>query len=70
MRSEMALARRIAALTHRLSDANLAAMPEFHLRVGILRHLQCAAQRYCRESFQMRDLISDLSDLRSDLSEY
>ena len=42
VRSEMALARRIAALTHRLSDANLAAMPEFHLRVAVLRHLQCA----------------------------
>ena len=43
VRSEMALGRRIAALTHRLSDANLAAMPEFHQRVNVLRDLQCVA---------------------------
>ena len=41
VRSEMALGRRITALTHRLSDANLAAMPEFHQRVNVLRELQC-----------------------------
>ena len=43
MRSEMALGRRIAALAHRLSDANLAAMPEFHQRVNVLRELQCVS---------------------------
>ena len=44
VRSEMALGRRIAALTHRLSDANLAAMPEFHQRVNVLRELQCVSR--------------------------
>ena len=42
VRSEMELGARIAALAHQLSDANLAAMPEFHQRIAVLRQLECA----------------------------
>lgn len=41
VRSEMTLSKRIAALAHQLSDANLAAMPEFHQRIAVLRQLEC-----------------------------
>lgn len=41
VRSEMALSKRIADLAHQLSDANLAAMPEFHQRIAVLRQLEC-----------------------------
>ena len=47
VRSEMALTTRIAALAHQLSDANLAAMPEFHQRIAVLRQLECALGPPC-----------------------
>ncbi|CAL8471306.1 g10848 [Coccomyxa elongata] len=44
VRSEALLASRLAALTHQVSDASLAQMPEFRQRVDVLRRMQYLAE--------------------------